>query len=217
LDGLQVGVCIARSDFTASAEFSGQAASNPIVRGIKMESEVRELLAEEIRDAYSAERQALRCMQKTVRKATAPALRESIQMHIEQTQVQIERVQQIMEKLDVRPGRKVCEAMRGLVDEAQHEIEEHEKGPILDLVIVAGMQRIEHYEIAAYGTDIALARALGEQEVVDLLSETLEEEKQTDLKLTEVTKQQLMKNAIAGQEKGRQPAGGSSKGRSKAA
>src|SRR3954467_2834610 len=150
-----------------------------------MKEAVQELLIEQLKDAYSAEKQALRCMQKAVRKASAPALREGIQMHIEQTQVQIERVEQIMESLKVRPGRKVCEAMRGLVEEAQHEIEEHEKGPILDLVIVAGMQRIEHYEIAAYGTDVTLAKALGENEVAQLLALTLEEEKQTDLKLTQ--------------------------------
>jgi len=161
-----------------------------------MKEEVQELLVEQLKDAYSAEKQALRCMQKAVRKASASALRESVQMHIEQTQVQIERIELIMESLEARPGRKVCEAMRGLVEEAQHEIEEHEKGPILDLVIVAGMQRIEHYEIAAYGTDIALARALGEQEAVKLLSETLEEEKQTDLKLTEVTEQYIMAEAL---------------------
>jgi ferritin-like metal-binding protein YciE len=162
-----------------------------------MESEVRELLIEQIKDAYSAEKQALRCMQKALRMASAPALREGIQLHIEQTQVQIERVEQVMEKLGARPGRKVCEAMRGLVEEAQHEIgEQDDKGPILDLVIVAGMQRIEHYEIAAYGTDIALAKALGEREVVDLLSLTLEEEKQTDIKLTDVTEQHIMPAAL---------------------
>ena len=161
-----------------------------------MEQEVRELMVEQLKDTFSAEKQALRCMQKAVRKASAPALRDGIQMHIEQTQVQIERVEQIMESLKIRPGRKVCEAMRGLVEEAQNEIEEHEKGPVLDLVIVAGMQRIEHYEIAAYGTNIAIARALGEQEAVGLLSETLEEEKQTDLKLTEVTEQHIMAAAL---------------------
>jgi ferritin-like metal-binding protein YciE len=166
-----------------------------------MKSEVLELLTEELKDAYSAEKQALRCMQRAVRKASAEELREGIQMHIEQTQVQIERVEQAMEKLGVRPGRKVCEAMRGLVEEAQHEIEEHdEKGPILDLIIVAGMQRIEHYEIAAYGTDVALAQGLGEQEVADLLSQTLEEEKQTDLKLTEVMQKTIMPEALAGEE-----------------
>jgi ferritin-like metal-binding protein YciE len=166
-----------------------------------MEAEVRELLGEELKDAYSAEKQALRCMQKTLKMASAPALKEGIQLHIEQTQTQIERVEQAMEKLEIRPGRKVCEAMRGLVEEAQHEIGEQDgKGPILDLVIVAGMQRIEHYEIAAYGTDITLAKALGEKEIVDLLSATLDEEKQTDLKLTEVTEQHIMLAAMGGEE-----------------
>jgi len=166
-----------------------------------MESDVRELLVEGLKDAYSAEKQALRCMQKAVKMASAPALREGIQLHIEQTQVQIERVEQAMEQLEARPGRKVCEAMRGLVEEAQHEIEQQdEKGPILDLVIVAGMQRIEHYEIAAYGTDVALAEALGEKQVAKLLSETLDEEKQTDIKLTEVTQKAIMPEALAGEE-----------------
>jgi ferritin-like metal-binding protein YciE len=163
-----------------------------------MEEQVRELMVEQLKDTFSAEKQALKCMQKTIRKTSTPALRDGIQMHIEQTQVQIERVEQIMESLKIRPGRKVCEAMRGLVEEAQNEIDQHEKGPVLDLVIVAGMQRIEHYEIAAYGTNIAIARALGEEEAVGLLSETLEEEKQTDLKLTEVTEQHIMAAALGG-------------------
>jgi ferritin-like metal-binding protein YciE len=163
-----------------------------------MEEQVRELMVEQLKDTFSSEKQALRCMQKAVRKASTPALRDGIQMHIEQTQVQIERVERIMESLKIRPGRKVCEAMRGLVEEAQHEIDEHDKGPVLDLVIVAGMQRIEHYEIAAYGTNIAIARALGENDAVNLLSETLEEEKQTDLKLTEVTEQHIMAAALEG-------------------
>src|ERR1700709_935529 len=180
-----------------------------------MEQEVRELMMEQLKDTFSAEKQALRCMQKAVRKASAPALRDGIQMHIEQTQVQIERVEHIMESLKIRPGRKVCESMRGLVEEAQHEIEEHEKGPILDLVIVAGMQRIEHYEIAAYGTNIALARALGEQDAVNLLSETLEEEKQTDLKLTEVTEQHIRAEALGGGDTGAEPKPSSTRGRSK--
>jgi len=188
-----------------------------------MESEVRELLVEELKDAYSAEKQALRCMQKVVKKASAPPLREGIQMHIDQTQTQIERVEQAMEKLEVKRGRKVCEAMRGLVEEAQHEVDEQDgKGPILDLVIVAGMQRIEHYEIAAYGTALALARALGEDEVANLLAETLEEEKMTDVKLTEVTQQSIMPEAMGNaggdeqenESSGRKRASG---GRSKAA
>jgi ferritin-like metal-binding protein YciE len=170
-----------------------------VMPGAVMEAEVRELLIEQLKDAYSAEKQALRCMQKTVRKATSPALKEGIQLHIEQTQTQIERVEQALEALSSRPGRKVCEAMRGLVEEATHELEEHEQGPILDLVIVAGMQRIEHYEIAAYGTDVALAQALSEGKVIALLEETLREEKQTDVKLTQVTQESLMAAAMAGE------------------
>jgi ferritin-like metal-binding protein YciE len=172
-----------------------------------MESEVRELLKEELKDAYSAEKQALRCMEKALRKASAPALKQGIELHIEQTQTQIERLEQAMEKMEMKPGRKVCEAMRGLVEEAQSSIEEHEKGPIMDLVIVAGMQRIEHYEISAYGTDIALADALGEKEVSALLTETLEEEKQTDLSLTEITQKNIMPEAMGAEEssKPRQP------------
>jgi ferritin-like metal-binding protein YciE len=167
-----------------------------------MESEVRVLLVEELKDAYSAERQALKCMQQVLKKGSSPMLREGIQLHIEQTQTQIERVEQAMEKLEVRRSRKVCEAMRGLVEEAQHEIEEQDgKGPILDLVIVAGLQRIEHYEIAAYGTGVALAKAIGEEEVAGLLSEILEEEKMTDMKLTEVTQQSIMPEALASEAK----------------
>jgi ferritin-like metal-binding protein YciE len=163
-----------------------------------MESEVRELFTEELKDAYSAEKQALRCMQKALKSATAPALKDGIQLHIEQTQAQIERLEQAMEKLATRPGRKVCEAMRGLVEEAQSSMQEQDKGPIMDLVIVAGMQRIEHYEISAYGTSIALAEALGEKEVSGLLNETLKEEKETDVILTKITQSALMAEAMGG-------------------
>ena len=163
-----------------------------------MENEVRELLVAQLKDAYSAEKQALRSMQKTVRKASDPALKECITLHIDQSQTQIEKVEQALDSLGARPGRVVCEAMRGLVEEGTHEMEEHEKGPILDLVIVASLQRMEHYEIAAYGTDIALAHALGEGSVVALLEEILAEEKQTDVKLTEITQSSLMTAAMGG-------------------
>lgn len=180
-----------------------------------MEAEVRELLVEQLKDAYSAEKQLLRCMQKVLRKSSSPALREGIQLHVDQTQTQIERVEQAMEKLEAKRGRKVCEAMRGLVDEAQHEIDEQDgKGPILDLVIVAGLQRMEHYEIAAYGTAVALAKAIGEDEVASLLAETLEEEKMTDAKLTEVTLKSIMPEALGGE--GADPEEGESSGRKRA-
>lgn len=162
-----------------------------------MNTEVRKLLVDQLKDAFSAEKQALRCMQKSARKASSAALKQGIELHIQQTVVQIERVTKALGLLDEKPGRKLCMAMKGLVEEATEESGEHEKGPILDLVIVASMQRIEHYEIAAYGTDVAFAEALGEMEVANLLRENLVEEKATDLSLTRLTKQSLMAAAMA--------------------
>jgi ferritin-like metal-binding protein YciE len=97
--------------------------------------------------------------------------------------------------------------MRGLVEEAQHEMEEHEKGPVLDLVIVAGQQRIEHYEIAAYGTVAELAKAMGETELGDLLGQTPAEEKAQDEKLTEVTRSSILPAALEETEGEREEAG----------
>jgi ferritin-like metal-binding protein YciE len=93
--------------------------------------------------------------------------------------------------------------MRGLVEEAQHEQEEQDKGPLLDLVTIAALQRVEHYEIAAYGTMTELARALGKAEVADLMAQTLEEEKAQDQRLTEVTRSSVLPAAMqAGEEEG---------------
>ena len=162
-------------------------------------------------------------MQKALKVASSPALRDGIKLHIEQTEGQIRNGSSRCWKRSsyARPGRKVCEAMRGgLVEEAQHEIGDHDKGPILDLVIVASMQRIEHYEIAAYGTDIALAKALGEQEIVELLTGILEEgERDGPRKLTEVTEQDLMPFALGegNGETDNEPAERSPKRRAKAA
>ena len=164
-----------------------------------MQSDVRELLVDQLKDAYSAEKQALRGMQKALRMASAEPLRSGIQHHIEQTETHVERVEEALEKLSARPGRKVCEAMRGILEEAQHEFEDHaEKGPLLDLVIAADLQRVEHYEIASYGTAVAIARALKERDVETILGRTLQEEKETDRKLTEVSERALMPAAMNG-------------------
>ena len=164
-----------------------------------MDNEIREMLVASLKDIYSAEKQGTRNMQRVVRKVSAPELREALTLHVEQTQSQVERVEQALEEMGARPGRKVCEAMRGLIEEAQHEVEEYEKGPVLDIVIVAAVQKIEHYEIASYGTTASLAKALGEEKVGQILGEILEEEKQTDLKLTELTQQVLMAQVMGGE------------------
>ena len=163
--------------------------------------EVMKLMVEQLRDAYSAEKQGLRAMPRVAKKATSQALKEAFQMHAEQTEHQVERLEQALEKLGARPGRKVCEGMRGLIEEAQSELEDHDKGPILDAVIVGAQQRMEHYEIAAYGTLAALAKAAGQGEIADLMAQTLQEEKQADEKLTQLAESELNPAAIsAGQE-----------------
>jgi len=160
--------------------------------------DVTKLMVEQLRDAYSAEKQGLRAMPRVAKKATSQALKDAFQTHAEQTEHQVERLEQALEKLGARPGRKVCEGMRGLIEEAQSELEDHDKGPILDAVIVGAQQRMEHYEIAAYGTLAALAKAAGQQEIADLMAQTLQEEKQADEKLTQLAESELNPAAIQG-------------------
>ena len=160
--------------------------------------DLNKLMIEQLRDAYSAERQGLRSMSRLAKKASAPSLKEALQTHAEETEAQVERLEKGLEMLGGKPGRKVCEGMRGIIEEGQQELEDHDKGPLLDTLIVAMQQRVEHYEIASYGTTASLAKALGEEKVGQILGEILEEEKQTDLKLTQVTEQHIMAEALGG-------------------
>ena len=156
-----------------------------------MADELTKMMTEQLRDAYSAEKQALRAMPKMMKKASAQALKDAIQKHIDQTEGQIERLDRALEAVGGKPGRKICEGMRGIIEEGQSELEDHDKGPMLDALIVAGLQRVEHYEIAAYGTMAALAKACGENEVARLMVETLNEEKQTDQLLTDLAEREI--------------------------
>ena len=162
--------------------------------------EIREMLLDQLKDALSAEKQAVQGMKRTLRKASDPQLRRGIEAHIAQSEKQRERVEQALGALGSKPGRKVCEAMRGLVEEAQREQQERDKGPVLDLVIIASLQRIEHYEIAAYGTMAELAGALGQAKVAETLAKTLAEEKAQDERLTEVTRSSVLPAALSGGE-----------------
>jgi ferritin-like metal-binding protein YciE len=171
-----------------------------------MEDKVEELLLEQLKDAYSAERQALRCMQQSGRIAGSPLLKAAIEIHIEETKDQIGRLDEIFQAMSAKPGRKLCLAMKGLVEEAAAEAREHEKGPILDLVITASMQRIEHYEISAYGTMVMTAEALELQPVVKVLQQTLAEEQQTETKLTQMAKEELMTSALEDEGEEQRPA-----------
>jgi ferritin-like metal-binding protein YciE len=159
-------------------------------------SELHTMLVDQLKDAFSAEKQAIQAMKRTLRKASDPQLKQGIEAHIAQSEEQRDRVEQALDKLGARPGRKVCEAMRGLVEEATHEMEDQEKGPVMDLVIVASQQRIEHYEIAAYGTMVELSQAMGQSEVAKLLAQTLAEEKAQDQQLTDVTRASILPAAL---------------------
>jgi ferritin-like metal-binding protein YciE len=158
--------------------------------------EITKLMVEQLRDAYSAEKQALRAMPRMMKKASTQSVKDALQMHVEQTEGQVERLEKALEMLGGRPGRKVCEGMRGIIEEAQGELEEHEKGPLMDALIIAGQQRVEHYEIAAYGTMVAMAKACGQKELATLLAETLAEEKQTDEKLSQLAEREVNPAAI---------------------
>jgi len=145
-----------------------------------------ELFVEELKDIYSAEKQAVKAYPRLTKAVQSEELKEAMQEHLEQTKGQVERLERIFEILDKRSSGKTCEGMKGLVQEAQSLVEEIESGPVLDAAIIGALQRVEHYEIAAYGTVATLAEAMGQEEVKELLGETLEEEKETDERLTQV-------------------------------
>jgi ferritin-like metal-binding protein YciE len=146
-----------------------------------------------------------------MKKASAASLKEALQMHIEQTNGQVARLEQALEIMQAKPGRKVCDGMRGLIEEAQSELEEHDKGPLLDVVIIAAQQRMEHYEIAAYGTMATLAEAAGQKQVARLLAQTLKEEKQTDEKLTQLAEREINPTALEAAREEEEPEPASSR------
>lgn len=153
--------------------------------------EISKLMIEQLRDAHSAEKQAMRAMQKMMRQAGSDRLRQGIQTHLDQTEGQIERIEQAFEQLGGKPGRKVCEAMRGIVEEAIQDMSEAERGPMMDVVIIAAAQRIEHYEIASYGTMTALAKSAGLEDLAGLLHATLVEEKRMDEDLSLLAEEEV--------------------------
>ena len=158
-----------------------------------------DLFLSELKDIYSAEKQATKAYPRLAKAVSTPELKNALQQHLEQTRQQIERLDRVFEVLDKRSGGKTCEAMKGLLEEGAEHMEEIEQGPILDAALIAALQRIEHYEIAAYGTVASFAEAMGQTEIQQLLAETLQEEKQTDEKLTELSKA-VNQAAIGGEE-----------------
>ncbi|HEX5070454.1 MAG TPA: ferritin-like domain-containing protein [Vicinamibacterales bacterium] len=150
------------------------------------ETTLRDLFTEELQDILHGERQLVKALPKMAKAATSPELREALQNHLAETEEHVSRLEQAFELIDETVKTKVCAGLQGIIEEGSDVIKEHDKSPALDAAIIAGGQRAEHYEIAVYGTLMAWARALGHDDVAALLSDTLEEEKAADEKLTEL-------------------------------
>jgi len=144
------------------------------------------LLIEELRDLYNAERQILKALPKMARAASSPNLQKGFQEHLQQTQTQVERLDKIFTDLGASPKGKKCEAMEGLLKEGAELLEADAEPSVLDAALIAAAQRVEHYEIAGYGCARTYAKLLGHGEATKLLQQTLDEEKSTDVKLTEL-------------------------------
>ena len=150
---------------------------------------LKELYVDELKDLYSAENQLVKALPKLAKAAASEELRAGFEEHLEQTKGHVQRLEQIFEMLDESPKGKKCKGMEGLIEEGSEIMEEDFEDALLDAALIGAAQRVEHYEIAAYGTVRAFAEELGESEHASLLAETLEEEKETDEKLTELAKQ----------------------------
>jgi ferritin-like metal-binding protein YciE len=150
---------------------------------------LRELYIDELRDLYNAETQLVKALPKMAKASTNEQLSEGFEEHLRQTTEHVSRLEQIFERLGEKASGKKCLGMEGLVKEGADTMKEDYPEEIMDAAIIGAAQRVEHYEIAAYGTAKAFAELLGEDEDVSLLEQTLQEEKETDEKLTELAQE----------------------------
>ena len=162
----------------------------------------------ELRDTYDAERQLTKALAKLAKAASAPELRQAFQSHLEETQGQIERLGQVFESLDEKARGKHCDGIAGIIEEGKSVMEEDFDEATMDACLIAGGQRAEHYEMAAYGTLVAWAQAMGHVEAADLLQQTLNEEKAADKKLSQLAEggiNQEAADAVEGEEEDQTP------------
>lgn len=152
---------------------------------MKMQT-LKDLYLDELKDTYDAEQQLMKALPKMAKEASNEELRAAFEQHLDQTQTQIERLEQIFEELGEKPKGKKCEAMKGLLEEAKSMMEDAGDKDVADAAMIGSAQKVEHYEIAAYGTLRTYAELLGFDEQAELLQETLDEEKETDENLTEL-------------------------------
>jgi ferritin-like metal-binding protein YciE len=163
---------------------------------------LHELFVEELKDTYDAEKRITKALPKMTKAASAPELQTAFTSHLRETERQIQRLEKVFRAVGETPKGKACHGMMGIIEEGNTMIEELEKGPVLDAALIAGAQKVEHYEIASYGTLAYYADMMGHQEAKDLLGETLDEEKAADAKLNTIAKSKVNQQALrgAGQE-----------------
>lgn len=179
---------------------------------------LQDAFVEEIRDLYDAEKQLVRALPKMAKAANSEELSAAFKEHLEQTKGQVQRLEQVFELLGQRARSKACKAMKGLVEEGQEIMAQDAEENLADLALIGAAQKVEHYEMAGYGTVRTFAQAMGNKEAAQLLDQTLKEEEATDKKLTQIAKglykeAQRAERSMAS-ENGRAAKGSSSRGAS---
>jgi ferritin-like metal-binding protein YciE len=161
---------------------------------------LKKLYVEELRDVYSAENQLLKALPKMAKGASSDELKQAFETHLEQTKGHVERLDEIFEALGEKPTGKTCKAMQGLIEEGSEMLEEEGEESVIDAGLIGAAQRVEHYEIAAYGTLRGFAELLGEEDAAELLQQTLDEEGETDKLLTDLAEDIVNPEALSEDE-----------------
>ncbi|MGA9720124.1 MAG: ferritin-like domain-containing protein [Acidobacteriaceae bacterium] len=159
------------------------------LRGDMSVKTMQELLIDELKDLYSAEKQIVRALPKLAKAATSPDLKQALTNHLKETQGQVTRLERIAEIVSKKLTGKTCVGMKGVLEEGSEVLEDTDKGTVRDAAMIAAAQRVEHYEMAGYGSAREFAKMLGLSDVASLLDETLEEEKAADKLLSGIAKQ----------------------------
>jgi ferritin-like metal-binding protein YciE len=150
---------------------------------------MQELLIDELKDLYSAEKQIVRALPKLIKAVTSSDLKEALSSHLEETKGQVVRLEKIGEIVGKKMTGKTCVGMKGVLEEGAEVLDDTEKGTVRDAALISACQRVEHYEMAGYGSAREFAKSIGQREVAALLDETLVEEKSADKKLSGIAKQ----------------------------
>lgn len=174
---------------------------------------LEKLLKDELQDLYDSEQQLVKALPKMIEAANSTELQQALKEHLSVTQNQVTRLEQVFGELGEKAQRKPCKGMAGIISEGQEMIDEDLEEATMDAAIISAAQKVEHYEIASYGTVRTLAQTLGNNEVAELLEETLEEEKEADRLLTEIAEASINVEAASEEDEGEEKGNGRTRGR----